>query len=71
MKHYIFFREQGWYPIECKDDADAIAHAKFNPGTQAVSKIEKGHGMRCIWEASPIEQSHSPSPPPIDEGRKG
>jgi hypothetical protein len=33
---YIFFRKEGFYPIELKDDADARANAERNPGTIRV-----------------------------------
>jgi hypothetical protein len=33
---YTFIREDGFYPLVLKDDADAIANAKCNPGTLKV-----------------------------------
>jgi hypothetical protein len=46
MKVYIFFRADMWYPIELKDDADAIANAAYNAGT---TKVEDSSG-KVIWE---------------------
>lgn len=43
--YYIFFRDTGWYPLELKDDADAIRNAEINPGTLRVENI---HG-RAVW----------------------
>ncbi len=45
MQPYIFFRAEGWYPVECKDDADALVHIELNPGTIRVEDI-KG---RVVW----------------------
>jgi len=42
---YIFFRKEGFYPIDMKDDADAKANAECNPGTLRVEDI---HG-RVVW----------------------
>jgi len=39
METYIFFREEGFYLVELKDDADAIANAKINKGTIRVEDI--------------------------------
>jgi hypothetical protein len=35
---YIFFRESGWYPIECRNDEDARNQADINPGTVRVER---------------------------------
>lgn len=40
MKSYIFFRKEGWYPINCIDDSDVIEHVKLNPGTTRVEDID-------------------------------
>jgi hypothetical protein len=42
---YIFFRKDGFYPIEETDDARIIEHIKLNPGTL---KVEDCAG-RLIW----------------------
>ena len=47
---YIFFRAEGWYPIQLEDDKDAIANGNSNPGT---IKIEDAFG-RLIWTGKEI-----------------
>lgn len=42
---YIFFRQEGWYPLELGSDEEAIANAKCNPGTL---KVENSEGT-LIW----------------------
>ena len=42
---YLFFRADGFYPIELKDDADAIANAECNNGTLQVQDING----RIVW----------------------
>ena len=42
---YIFYREDMFYPLNLKDDADAIANAECNEGT---TKVEDIHG-NVIW----------------------
>jgi len=44
-KTYIFFREEGWYPVECRDDDEVPEHVALNPGTL---KVEDTHG-RLVW----------------------
>jgi hypothetical protein len=44
-KVYIFHRGDMWYPIELRDDADAVANAKCNPGTTLVTD----HQGREVW----------------------
>ena len=39
MKTYIFHREEGFYFIDLKDDADAIANAECNEGTLRVESL--------------------------------
>lgn len=41
MVPYIFFRNEGWYPVECKDDADVLVHVELNPGTIRVEDINR------------------------------
>ena len=43
---YIFFREDMFYPIELKDDKDAIKSALYNRGTLKVENING----KIIWE---------------------
>lgn len=45
LKLYVFFREAGFYPIECLNDDEAKAQAEGNPGT---IKVEDGKG-RVVW----------------------
>jgi len=40
MKIYLFFREGGWYPIQLKDDEEAIRNAESNKGTIMVRTID-------------------------------
>jgi hypothetical protein len=43
---YIFFRKEGWYPVEgIKDDAEVIRHVELNPGTLRVEDING----RVVW----------------------
>lgn len=51
MEFYIFTRSDGFYPLELRDDTDAIRNAEMNPGTQTVQKLVKGYGITTIWEA--------------------
>lgn len=39
-KVYIFHRSDMWYPIELRDDADAIANANCNQGTTLVTDAD-------------------------------
>lgn len=45
MKKYLFFREEGFYPVDLKDDQDAIANALKNKGTIQVKNIDG----KIIW----------------------
>lgn len=45
MKTYIFFRENGFYPIEAPDDATAIHMGWLNPGTLKITTL----GNVLIW----------------------
>lgn len=51
---YIFHREGSFYPIEFADDATAIWHAKYNPGTL---KVTDPQGSRTVWEV-PVTQTY-------------
>lgn len=46
MTVYIFHRDEMFYPLELKDDANAIANAKCNPGTIKVTNVETGEIVR-------------------------
>lgn len=39
MELYVFFREDGFYPLELRDDSDARRNAESNPGTIRVLKM--------------------------------
>lgn len=56
MNVYIFFRDKLWYPIELRDDKDAIANALNNPGT---TKVETPSG-EIVWqpEAKVLNLNH-------------
>ena len=49
MKVYIFFRKEGWYPIECKDDAAAKLQAEMNPGTVRVERMYPSGKSKVVW----------------------
>lgn len=40
MRTYLFFREEGFYPLQFKDDEEAIANALCNPGTLRVEDMD-------------------------------
>lgn len=42
---YLFFRSDGFYSIELKDDEDAIVNAEFNKGTLQVQDTNG----RIVW----------------------
>jgi hydroxymethylglutaryl-CoA reductase len=42
---YLFFRADGFYPLELKDDEDAIANAERNKGTLQVKDLNG----RIVW----------------------
>ena len=46
MQAYIFYREQGFYTLDLKDDNDAIANAVYNEGTLKVTDL----AGRVIWQ---------------------
>lgn len=46
MQVYIFFRAEGFYPVECRDDAEVLKHVELNPGT---IKVEDTNG-RIVWQ---------------------
>jgi len=48
LKVYIFYRANGFYPIELKDDKDAIENAECNAGTLKVTDMNG----KIIWELS-------------------
>lgn len=44
---YLFVRDEGFYPLELKDDADAIANAECNKGTR---KVIRAIDETVVWE---------------------
>jgi hypothetical protein len=51
LRTYIFFRRDPnrgflFYPIELKDDAEAVRNAECNPGTVKVEDIQG----RIVWK---------------------
>lgn len=52
MRPYLFFREVGFYMIELRDDADAVANAECNPGTLRVEDAEGNVVWGC--ECGPV-----------------
>ena len=44
---YIFFREEGFYSLELKDDEDAIRNALHNEGTK---KVVRAIDDTVIWK---------------------
>lgn len=47
MKVYIFFRKEGFYPLEFKNDKEAVTNALCNPGTLRVENIDG----EVIWNS--------------------
>jgi hypothetical protein len=45
MKVYIFFRKEGWYPLNLGSDEEARANAEHNPGTLKVETVQG----RLVW----------------------
>ncbi len=43
---YVFFREEGFYIIDLRDDKDAIANAEINEGTLKVETPDR----RLVWQ---------------------
>lgn len=43
---YLFFREGGFYPVECRNDDDARNQAERNPGTVRVENVDG----KIIWQ---------------------
>ena len=39
-KVVIFFRKEGFYPIEVREDEDLSKHAELNPGTLRIEDID-------------------------------
>lgn len=46
MKTYLFFRTEGFYPVEYENDEDAIKGAMHNAGT---IRVETASG-RVVWK---------------------
>ncbi|MBB3806366.1 hypothetical protein FHR51_002518 [Xanthomonas arboricola] len=46
MSVYVFRREEGFYPLNLANDAEAIANAECNPGTLRVEHAADG---RQVW----------------------
>lgn len=36
----IFFREEGWYPMELPEASDWAEHAALNPGTLRIETLD-------------------------------
>ncbi len=53
-KVYLFFREGMFYPIELRDDEQAVSNAECNPGTVRVEDGITGH---VVWENINLEES--------------
>ena len=45
MKTYIFHRKEGWYPVELRNDQEALDCVPLNPGTL---KVTDANG-RVVW----------------------
>ncbi len=37
---YIFFRKEGWYPVEIDDPNEIAKHVELNPGTLRVETFD-------------------------------
>lgn len=46
MKTYLFFRLEGFYPVQYPNDAEAIKGAEANKGTMRVETVSG----RVIWK---------------------
>lgn len=46
---YIFFRREGWYPIELRDDEEARRNAEHNPGTLKVERMDRRGKSVVVW----------------------
>lgn len=53
---YVFFRDEGFYPIELRDDDDARDNAECNPGTIRV----EDHSGRIVWRPAGEEVNDPP-----------
>lgn len=45
MTTYLFFRKDGFYPLEMRDDQDAKHNAEINPSTCRVETLDG----RVVW----------------------
>lgn len=46
-KTVLFFRKEGFYPIEVRENEDLAKHAELNPGTL---KIMDALGEKTLWQ---------------------
>lgn len=59
MNIYIFFRKEGFYPVEgIKDDAEVLDHVILNPGTIRVENALTG---KVVWSADGKYERATPS----------
>ena len=52
MNLYVFFRSEGFYPLELENDADAKSNAAVNHGTIKVVRMIPTPEI-TLWETSP------------------
>jgi 8-oxo-dGTP diphosphatase len=52
---YEFHRKNSWYPIQLKDDAEAIKNAENNPGTL---KVINAVTRKVVWPLPSIKQEY-------------
>lgn len=45
LRPYVFFRKEGFYPLELRDDEEAKRNAEWNPGTVRVEDING----KVVW----------------------
>lgn len=67
---YLFFRKDAagkgfFYPVTLRDDSDALANVKCNPGTV---KVETGWG-RVVWQETPPDADVSTAHEQFCDGR--
>ena len=46
MQTYIFFRKEGWYPVELPDVAAVQKNVELNPGTIRVEDVDG----KIVWQ---------------------
>ena len=61
MNLYVFFRAEGFYPLELENDASAKSNAAINPGTLKVVRMFPLPEV-TLWDVSIVEQIKGSEP---------